>query len=150
MRSDLAGLNALLAVADTRSFTAAAAELGVTPSAVSQTIRALEQRVGVRLVNRTTRSVGLTEARERVVVQRRPGLDRVEQAFASVESSRDRPAGVLRVSMPGFAFVNLVRPWLPAFLAKYPDVRLDLYVDDAPIDIVARGFDAGIHLGETI
>lgn len=150
MRNDLTGLVALLSVAEKRSFTAAAAELRVTPSAVSQTIRALEERVGVRLLQRTTRSVGLTEAGERFVSRLRPGLDQVEQAFASLESSRERPAGLLRLSMPRFAFRSVLEPRLAAFLAKYPEIRLELYVDDGRSGLVAEGFDAGIHLGETI
>jgi DNA-binding transcriptional LysR family regulator len=150
MRNDLSGLNALLAVADRRSFTAAAAELRVTPSAVSQSIRALEDRVGLRLVQRTTRSVGLTEAGERFVTRLRPGLDQVEQAFACIEEVRDRPSGLLRLSMPRFAFSHLIQPRLAAFLAKYPEIKLDLWVDDAVTDIVEAGFDAGIRLGETI
>jgi DNA-binding transcriptional LysR family regulator len=150
MRNDLSGLNALLAVAERRSFTAASAELRVTPSAVSQSIRALEDRVGVRLVQRTTRNVGLTEAGERFVARLRPGLDQVEQAFACVEDLRDRPSGLLRLSMPRFAYSYVIRPRLGAFMAKYPEIRLDLWVDDALVDIVEAGFDAGIHLGETI
>ncbi|AKU95713.1 Transcriptional regulator, LysR family [Labilithrix luteola] len=150
MRNDLAGLNAILAVAEKRSFTAASAELRVTPSAISQSIRALEDRVGVRLVQRTTHKVGLTEAGERFVAQLRPGLDQVEQAFACIEDMRDRPSGLLRLSMPRFAFSYVIQPRLAAFLAKYPEIRLDVWVDDARVDIVEAGFDAGIHLGETI
>jgi DNA-binding transcriptional LysR family regulator len=150
MRNDLSGLNALLAVADKRSFTAAAAELRVSPSAISQTIRALEERVGLRLVQRTTRSVALTEAGERFVARLRPGLEQVEDAFASVAVLRDRPAGLLRLSMPRFAFTSVLEPRLPAFLSEYPEISIDLYIDDAPSSLVADGFDAGIHLGETI
>src|ERR1700691_5835589 len=100
MADDLSGLTALLSVAEKRSFTAAAAELRVTPSAVSQIIRALEERVGVRLLQRTTRSVGLTEAGARFIGELKPALDSVHVAFESLGALRDRPAGVLRLTVP--------------------------------------------------
>src|SRR6187399_1726925 len=96
---DLAGLDAFLRVAEKRSFTAAAAELRVTPSAVSQTVRALEERVGIRLLQRTTRSVGLTEAGARFAVQLKPALESVQGAFDAVNALRDRPTGVLRLNL---------------------------------------------------
>lgn len=150
MRDPLSGLSALLAVADKRSFTAAAAELRVTRSALSQTIRVLEERVGVRLLQRTTRSVALTEAGARFVARVRPALTEVEGAFASLEESRDRPAGRLRLNVPRFAYAYVVRPRLPAFLAAYPEISLDITLDDGATDIVRGGFDAGIRLGEAI
>src|SRR3954454_12668311 len=100
MRDDLSGLTALLSVAAKRSFTAAAAELRVTPSAVSQTIRGLEQRVGVRLLQRTTRSVGLTAAGARFIPRLEPAIATVHEAFAALGELRDRPAGVLRLAIP--------------------------------------------------
>lgn len=150
MRDNLSGLSALLLVADKKSFTAAAAELRVTRSALSMTIRALEERVGVRLVQRTTRSVGLTEAGARFVGRVRPALGEVQRAFASLEASRDQPAGQLRISVPRFAFAYVLRPRLGAFLAAYPDITVDLCIDDGVPDLVRAGFDAGIRLGESI
>src|SRR5258706_16127578 len=103
MRDDLSGLLALVAVAERRSFTAAAAALGVSPSAISQTVSAVEERVGVRLVQRTTRSVGLTEAGERFVSRLEPALADVRRAFESLSELRDRPAGTLRLNVPRIA-----------------------------------------------
>src|ERR1700733_5342883 len=99
MRDELSGLNVLLAVADKRSFTAAAAALRVTPSAISQSLRALEQRLGVRLLQRTTRTVGLTEAGVQLVSRLRPAIDSVRDALASLEPLRSRPAGSLRLPL---------------------------------------------------
>src|SRR6187399_2022192 len=113
---DLSGLSALLSVAEKRSFTAAAAELRVTPSAVSQTIRALEDRVGVRLLQRTTRSVGLTEAGTRFIARLKPAMEGVREAFASLSELRDRPAGVLRLTLPRLGYESVVGPRLPEFL----------------------------------
>lgn len=150
MTDNLAGLSALLLVADKKSFTAAAAELRVTRPALSMAIRALEERVGIRLVQRTTRSVGLTEAGARFVARVRPALDEVRSAFQSLEASRASPAGLLRINVPRFAFAYVLRPRLGAFLAAYPDVAVDLCIDDGVVDIVREGFDVGIRLGESI
>jgi len=150
MRDELSGLRALLAVAEKRSFTAAAVELGVTPSAVSQTVRALERRVGVRLLQRTTRSVGLTEAGARFVVRLKPALDGVHEAFESLGELRDRPAGVLRLNLPRLGYVQVLAPRLAAFLQAFPEIELDVHIDDAFTDIVERGFDAGIRIGEMV
>jgi DNA-binding transcriptional LysR family regulator len=150
MREPLSGLQALLSVAEKHSFVGAAAELGVTPSAVSQTVRALEERVGVRLLQRTTRSVGLTEAGARFVARLRPALDEVQAAFDALGELRDRPAGVLRLRMPRFAFSHVLEPRLAQFLAQYPDIRIEAFVGDTPVDLVQEGFDAGIQLGEAI
>lgn len=150
MRDDLSGLTVLLLVAEKRSFTAAAAELRVTPSAVSQTISALEERLGVRLVQRTTRSVGVTEAGARFIARLRPALDGVHEAFAELGALRDRPAGLLRLTVPRLAFEQLLAQRLPAFMAKYPDIQLDVSIDDAFANVVEQGFDAGIRIGEMI
>jgi DNA-binding transcriptional LysR family regulator len=150
MRDDLSGLTALLAVADKRSFTAAAAELRVTPSAVSQTVRALEERVGVRLLQRTTRSVGLTEAGARFIARLQPAMDGVREAFESLGELRDRPAGLLRLTVPRMGYEQILAPKLPAFLAAYPDIDLDVSIDDAFDDIVEKGYDAGIRIGEMV
>jgi DNA-binding transcriptional LysR family regulator len=150
MADELTGLTALLAIADKRSFTAAAAVLRVTPSAVSQTLRALEDRVGVRLVQRTTRSVGLTEAGERFVARLRPALDGVRSAFDALGELRDGPAGTLRLNVPRLAYQRVLEPHLGAFLAAYPGIHLDLVIDDAFANIIESGCDAGIRIGETL
>lgn len=147
---DLSGLTALLAVAQKRSFTAAAAELRVTPSAVSQIVRALEERVGVRLLQRTTRSVGLTEAGARFIARLKPALAGVYEAFEALGELRDRPAGLLRLSLPRFGYEQVLAPRLPAFFEAYPDIHLDAALDDAFVDIVEQGFDAGMRIGEMI
>ncbi|MCY1053563.1 LysR family transcriptional regulator [Nannocystis sp. SCPEA4] len=147
---DLSGLTALLVVADKRSFTAAAAELRVTPSAVSQTVRALEERLGVRLLQRTTRSVGLTEAGARFVAQLRPAMAGVQAAYEALDEVRGRPAGTLRLNVPRVASRWVLEPILAAFMAAYPEIRLDITTDDGFTDIVAQGFDAGIRIGEML
>jgi DNA-binding transcriptional LysR family regulator len=150
MRDSLSGLTALLHVAEKHSFAGAAAELGVTPSAVSQTVRALEERVGMRLVQRTTRKVGLTEAGARFVARLRPALDEVQAAFDSLGELRDRPAGLLRLGMPRFAFTNVLEPRLAELLETYPDIKVEVFVGDGPVDLVQDGLDAGVQLGEAI
>ena len=150
MRDDLSGLTVLLLVAEKRSFTAAAAELRVTPSAVSQAVSALEERVGVRLVQRTTRSVGLTEAGARFIARLKPAVAGVQQAFAELGELRDRPAGLLRLTVPRMAFEQVLAKRLPAFMAMYPEIQLDVSIDDAFANVVEQGFDAGIRIGEMI
>lgn len=150
MPDDLTGLTTLLAVVDKRSFSAAAAALRVTPSAVSQTVRAVEERVGVRLLQRTTRSVGLTEAGARFVAQLRPALEQVNAAFAAVGELRDRPAGLLKLSVSRVGYAHVIEPVLAEFLATYPDISIELAVDDGLTNIVEQGLDAGIRLGETV
>jgi DNA-binding transcriptional LysR family regulator len=150
MRDDLSGLRALLCVAEKQSFRAAAAVLGVTPSAVSQSVRALEERVGVRLLQRTTRSVGLTEAGARFIAQLKPALHDIDVAFESLDTLRGRPAGLLRLTMLRTGYAEVVRPKLARFLAAYPDVRIDLTLEERLSDIVAEGFDAGIRLGHSL
>ena len=150
MRDDLAGLNALLVVAEKRSFTAAATELGVTPSAVSQTVRALEERVGVRLLQRTTRSVGITEAGARFLARLKPAMAGVQEAFDSLGELRDRPAGLLRLNVPRLAYQQVLAPKLRAFLDAYPDIHLEIHVNDAFVNIVDKGYDAGIRIGEMV
>lgn len=150
MPTDLTGLRELVLVAEKRSFTAAAAELRVTPSRVSQVIRELEDRAGLRLLQRTTRRVGLTEAGARFLARVKPALAELEGAFDALEESRDRPAGVLRLGMPRLPYLQVVRPKLARFLAAYPDIKLEVTVDDRIADLVGGGYDAGIHLGETI
>jgi DNA-binding transcriptional LysR family regulator len=145
-----AELSAFVAVAEHRNFTKAAAQLGVSPSTLSQTVRSFEERLGVRLLNRTTRSVALTEAGERLLVDAQPILDGIDKAIEAVNSFRDRPIGTLRLSMPRAAAVALVGPLLPQFLLKFPEIKLEVGVDDTHSDIVGGRFDAGIRIGERI
>src|SRR5438552_2290012 len=142
MRDDLAGLRALLCVAEKKSFTAAAAELRVTPSAVSQAVRALEDRLGVRLLARTTRNVGLTEAGAQFVGQISPALHQVDEAIESLAELRGRPSGLLRLTMLRTGYTDVVRPILARFLAEYPDIRVDISLDETLSNVVAEGFDA--------
>jgi DNA-binding transcriptional LysR family regulator len=146
----LSGLSVFLVVAEKKSFTAAGKALRVTPSAVSQSISALERRLGMRLLQRTTRSVGLTEAGERFVTRLRPAVEEVHASFAALEELRDRPAGTLRLNVSTVACRRFLEPNLAAFLLKHPDIQLDIVVDDGLSNIVEHGFDAGIRLGESL
>jgi DNA-binding transcriptional LysR family regulator len=148
--TEFAELSAFVAVAEHRSFTKAAAQLGVSPPTLSQAVRSFEERLGVRLLNRTTRSVALTEAGERLLADTQPVLDGIDKAIEAVNSFRDKPIGTLRLSMPRTVFVRLVAPLLPQFLLKFPEIKLEVNVDDTHSDIVDRRFDAGIRLGERI
>jgi DNA-binding transcriptional LysR family regulator len=150
MRDDLSGLRALLCVAEKRSFRAAAAALGVTPSAVSQIVRALEERVGVRLLQRTTRDVGLTEAGEHFIAQLKPAFHAVDVAFESLTAMTGRPSGLLRLTMLRTGYADVIKPKLARFLSAYPDIRLDICLDESLSNIVAEGFDAGIRLGHSL
>lgn len=146
----LDGLVAFTTVSRTRSFTAAGAELEVTPQAVSQSIRSLAEKLGVRLFNRTTRSVSLNEAGAALFARVGPALTDVVEALDAVQASREKPAGLLRVNLPRPAFSGLLQPVLAKFHAAYPDIRLELTFDDGFVDIADRGFDAGIRLGESV
>lgn len=143
-------MTAFVTVANKRSFTAAGVELGVTGSAVSQTVRQLEERLGVRLLHRTTRSVGLTEAGERLYSSLKPAFAQMRAAVESLNELRERPAGTLRLTVPRGVAAFLHEPLLAEFLALYPEIRLDISIDDGLVDIVAQGFDAGIRFGETL
>ena len=143
-RSDLADLTAFLAVADTLSFRAAAARLGVTPSALSHTIRQLEERLAVRLLHRTTRSVSLTDAGLRLLERLRPAIDEISGALDDLNAERERPFGRLRIYATHVATAAVIVPVWQRFLSAHPDVHLELQVGQAPVDIVAKGFDAGI------
>lgn len=150
MADELDGMATFVAVAEMKGFRAAAERLQVSHSAVSQMLRRLEERIGVALVQRTTRSVRLTEAGERLYTAVRPALDEVRAAVAGVGEFVNEPRGTLRVHTSSAAQTLLGEPLLVAFLTEHPHVQLDLVVSDAPVDIVAEGFDAGIQLGEVI
>src|SRR5258705_9680322 len=150
MREDLPGLRALLCVAQKKSFTAAAAELRVTPSAVSQTVRALEDRLGVRLLARTTRNVGLTEAGAQFIARLQPAMGQIDVALESLGEMRGRPSGLLRLTMLRTGYTDVFRPILTRFLAEYPDIRVDISLEEALSNIVAEGFDAGLRLAHDL
>jgi DNA-binding transcriptional LysR family regulator len=143
-RTDLANLSAFVAVADQRSFRAAASRLDVTPSALSHSMRQLEGRLGVRLLNRSTRSVSVTDAGQRLLEQLRPAIDQIAGALENLDQARLRPAGRLRLYATSHLAATVIVPVWEGFLSTYPEVNLELHVGDGPIDIVAKGFDAGI------
>lgn len=150
VREDLSILAGFLTVAEERSFTGAAKRLGVSPSAMSHSIRSLEERLGVRLLSRTTRSVAPTEAGEQLLARLRPALTEVGQALDELSGLRDKPAGRVRLLMPRFAVDSILAAKLGRFAREYPEIILDVTTDDSRMDLVAGGFDAGIHLGEYI
>jgi len=145
-----AKLSAFVAVADSGSFTKAAAQLGVSTGSLSHTIRELEESLGVRLLNRTTRSVAPTDAGERLLTRLRPLLDEFEAAIDSVNAFRDRPAGQLRVTVPPPVASFVLAPLLARFMAQYPEIVLEVSADPALTDIVAGRYDAGIRLGHRV
>jgi len=147
---DLNVLASFLAVAEERSFTKAAQRLGVSRSALSHSVRGLEERVGVRLLSRTTRSVAPTDAGEQLIARLRPALGDVNSVLDEIAGLRERPTGRVRVVMPRLAAKMVLAPKLEAFARQYPDVVLEVTTDDSPLDLVAGRYDAGIHLGEFI
>jgi DNA-binding transcriptional LysR family regulator len=149
-REDLVDLNAFMAVAETRSFTRAAAGLGTSQSALSHTVRRLETRLGVRLLTRTTRSVAPTEAGERLLATLRPALDSIGVELESLTELRDKPSGTIRITTAEHAARTILWPALETFLAAYPDVHDELSVDSSLTDIVSDRFDAGVRLGEAL
>ncbi len=150
MRSDLAELAAFAIVAEERSFTRAAVRLGVSQSAVSHTVRGLEQKLGLQLLARTTRSVSPTTAGAALLKDLGPALDQIERSLAEARRLQARPAGRVRLiaSRPGAAMVLL--PKLAEFTASYPEIVLDVVTSNSPVDLVAGEFDAGIQIGEFI
>lgn len=149
MRDDYA-LRAFRAIAGHGSFTRAAAALDVTASALSQTLRQLETQLGTRLLHRTTRRVGLTEAGHELLQRITPALNELDAAMETLRQHGDRPAGLLRLTVPDVVATSLLDPLLGEFMARWPDVRLDIHVDNGLSDLIAEGFDAGIRLGERL
>lgn len=137
-------------VAKERSFTKAAAKLGISQSALSQTIRHLEERLGLRLLTRTTRSVAPTEAGQRLLQTVAPRFEEIESALASLSELREKPAGVIRITAGEHAALSVLRPALPRILPRYPDIKIEIIVDYGLTDIVAEGYDAGVRLGEQV
>jgi DNA-binding transcriptional LysR family regulator len=146
----LTEMNAFVAIAERSSFAKAATHLGTSRSTLSETIRNLEEKLGVRLLNRTTRSVALTEVGERLLAELRPALERLETAVDSVNVFRDKPAGHLRLTVPRPAAKVVIEPILARFLAAYPAVTLEIITDSALTDIVRDRFDAGIRPGHRV
>ncbi|RKE86544.1 LysR family transcriptional regulator [Rhizobium sp. AG855] len=147
-RTQLSQLAVLAAVARHGSFRAAATELGIAPSAVTHAISALESSVGLRLMARTTRSVAPTEEGRRLLDVLGPALGDIEAALTALSDGRDKPAGPLRITMPLLAARDLIAPRLGEFVRLYPDIELEIVTDDRFEDIVEKGFDAGLRLGE--
>jgi DNA-binding transcriptional LysR family regulator len=146
----LDGVEAFLCVAQHRSFRRAAAELGVTPSAISQAVRALEARLGAALFIRTTRSVGLTEAGERFISRAKPAF---EELVAASEVARDlgrRPTGLLRLTVPRAVVPILLEPLIASFCRAYPEIEVELAASEELVDLAAKGFDAGVRMGQFI
>src|SRR5437899_1672087 len=147
-RENFNDLRAFLVVARDRSFTKAAAKLGVSPSALSHTMRGLEERLGIRLLTRTTRSVSPTEAGERLLRTVGPRFEEVEAELAALNELRRKPSGTIRISAGDHPAVTILWPKLSKVLAKFPEVKVEINIEGGLIDIAAQRFDAGVRLGE--
>lgn len=143
-------LAAFALVAKERSFTRAGAKLGISPSALSQTIKGLETRLGLRLLIRTTRSVAPSEAGERLLKTVAPRLEEIEHELAALSAMRDQPAGTIRITAGEHPVRSVLQPGLAKLLPNHPDIKVELIVDYGLIDIVAEGYDAGVRLGEQV
>ncbi|WP_226477267.1 LysR family transcriptional regulator [Pseudomonas sp. MWU16-30323] len=150
LRENANDLLAFLAVARERSFTKAAAKLGVSQSALSHTIRALEARLGLRLLTRTTRSVSPTEAGQHLIDTVGPHFDEIQVGLEGLSNLRDRPSGTIRINAMDHALEFILWPVLKPFLAQYPDIAVEVCCDYGFVDIAAHGFDAGVRLGEDV
>ena len=149
-RGSLDDLRALVAVGRERSFTKAAAKLGISQSALSQTIRELEARLGVRLLTRTTRSVSPTEAGERLLRTVAPRFEEIEAEMEALSELRETPAGTIRITATEYAVDTILWQKLIKFLRQYPDIKVELFIDNALTDIAAQQFDAGVRAGEQV
>lgn len=150
LRNDLNDLVAFRAVAKARSFSRAAAELGMSPSALSHALRGLETRLGVRLLARTTRSVAPTEAGHRLLHSLDPALDEIATSLAALANGRERPSGTVRITTFEYAARTVLDATLPGFLLAHPEVKVEVDIDAGLTDIVAGGFDAGIRFGDGV
>ena len=148
--TQFAQLTAFVAVAENRSFTKAASQLGITPPSLSFAIRSLEEQFGVRLFNRTTRSVALTEAGEQLLNNLSPALEGVDKAIDAVNEFRDKPTGTIRLAVHPIAAVTVIAPLVARFSAENPAIRLEISVDAERKDIVSERFDAGMHFADGI
>ena len=149
-RTDVNDLLAFLAVARERSFTRAAAQLGVSQSALSQTLRGLEARLGLRLLTRTTRSVAPTEAGERLLHAVGPAFEQIETGLAALSELREKPAGTIRITAGDHAVASVLWPKLKKFLPDYPDIKVEIAIEYGLIDIVTGHYDAGVRFGEQV
>jgi DNA-binding transcriptional LysR family regulator len=149
-RGNLDNLLAFLAVARERSFTRAAAQLGLSQSTLSHTIRELEERLGVRLLTRTTRSVSPTEAGERLLRNVGPRFEEIEAELDALSDLRDKPAGTIRITVGDHPYKTVLWPKLTRLLRDYPDIKVDIVIDNTLTDIAAERFDAGVRLGEQV
>ncbi|TAM98272.1 MAG: LysR family transcriptional regulator [Rhizobiaceae bacterium] len=149
-RRNVNDLLAFLAVARERSFTKAAAGFGVSQSALSHTVRQLEERLGIRLLTRTTRAVAPTEAGERLLERIGPHFDQIEIEVDALNELKERPAGTVRIVAPDYAINNVLWPKLKTFLPKYPDIKVELLLDNGLTDIVTERYDAGVRMGEQL
>jgi DNA-binding transcriptional LysR family regulator len=149
-RGDFSEWAVFIAVAEEGSFTRAAAKLGLSQSALSYAVRMLEQRIGVRLISRTTRSLSLTEAGERLLISLRPAFDHIDSEIAALTALRDKPAGTIRITTFRHAAQTVLWPVLSELLQNYPDITVEVHVDEGLTDIVAERFDAGIRMGEQV
>jgi DNA-binding transcriptional LysR family regulator len=148
--SEFAELRAFVTIVEQGNFARAAAQLRISPSTLSQTIRELEKRLGVRLLNRTTRSVSMTDAGQRLLARFKPALEEMQAAVLDLQNLRDKPAGTVRLHAPRKASSLLVEPHLGRFAKFHPDILLDITIDDSVVNIVEAGFDVGIRLGELL
>jgi DNA-binding transcriptional LysR family regulator len=146
----LDGVEAILSVAQHKSFRRAAADLGVTPSAISQAVRALEARIGAALFFRTTRSVGLTEAGERFLARAKPAFEELVAASAAARELGQQPSGLLRLTVPRAVVPLLLEPLIASFAKAYPEVTVEIAANEELVDLAEQGFDAGIRLGQFI
>jgi DNA-binding transcriptional LysR family regulator len=149
-RESLNDLTAFVAVAQARSFTKAGSQLGITPSALSHAMRGLEERLGLRLLARTTRSVAPTEAGERLLQAITPHLEGIDAGLASLGALRDRPSGTIRVTANEHAAMTVLYPAVAGLVAAYPEIQIEVSVNNGFADIVAGRFDAGIRIGEQV
>jgi DNA-binding transcriptional LysR family regulator len=149
-RGNLDDLLVFLAVAEERSFTRAAAKLGVSQSALSHTVRVLEERLGLRLLTRTTRSVAPTEAGERLLRSIGPRFEQIEAELEALSELREKPAGTIRLTATDYAADTILWPKLTPFLRHYPDIKVEIIIDYGLTDIVAERFDAGVRIGEQV
>jgi DNA-binding transcriptional LysR family regulator len=149
-RDELGDLSAFLAVAEERSFTRAAARLGTSQSALSHTVRRLEERLGVRLLTRTTRSVSPTDAGERLQLALRPAFNDIETSLGSLVELREKPAGTVRVTAPRLAAQEILLPIVASLLLEHPELNIEISVDSRLVDIAKERFDAGVRLGELV
>src|SRR5438477_5924097 len=149
-RGNLNDLTSFLAIARERSFTKAAAKLGISQSALSHTMRELETRLGVRLLTRTTRSVSPTEAGERLLRNVSPRFEEIEAELEALGDLREKPAGTIRITATDYAADTILLPKLAKFLRQYPDIKLEIIIDYGLTDIVAQRYDAGVRAGEQV